>query len=674
MDPVVVALHQKGAESVKSALRDVHDAIVAIDAASVASLAAGQRASKVRISALRTEAALIKKMSGERGGSNSPISRAMGGGLAEKMQRASTGPKLAESAGNGTGIGNLIKAAGAAGAAFAVLKSSIDMTVSALSSFGGYLIADIVKPAFALDKFAVQLENASGGSIKSQEVMDKSRAAQLRWNIDAMDAAQAASKLTDETGNAKVAFDSLNVLGMLAQGYGAEISDLSGLASAMYNSGMKDIQGGLFKQLAQGQIEGGRFTIKDISHLGGGLMEQNSRFSSSMSAENRLSSLGAALQTGGITGKADVSLTNMNSFLKEASSKMRTRHADLFDKSGGIKDLGAVLRAVLIDSKGDSGKLKSAGFSDTSSAFVMQYMGKFQEALAKGASIKDAAEQTLSGFEKMRNATMSEADVKAAATKVMMTSGERMASAQNAIKDKLMGLMPQISTLVNSLSNKAPQIASAAMMLARVFLALAEVLEKLIPETDTRTKRAFAKEKEKFELAEKAGKTGKELDAVDDDIAKVKAEGKDGKRAAELPGLEEKRARLKAQLVQDEAKIAKLDAPEEKEDPAKLIEKMVAAGKSDSYARNIIRGMQEDPTAYDVNSGGQTEDLPQTVKDSLSKYRDEQITRQEETIKGGVKHLDFTETQAGLDALTAALKKAAASGNDANRKSPLTER
>jgi hypothetical protein len=700
VDPITIALAHKGAEDVKTALRGVQDAIVELDRTSVSS---GRRASAARVSSMKKEGSAREKR--ERTENvRREYKRALGGAGGGDVRRASSGPALTSMPGasGGGGLANVIGKAGAAGAAFGVMVSAIDMASSALQEFGGFLISDVVKPSFALEKFAAQLQNSSGGAVKAQTVMDKSRAIQARWNVDAMDAAQSAATLADKTGNMDVAFAAVADNAMLSQGYGAGMGELAELSAAIFNldqkMGKEGLQKAMFTQLAQGQVAGGRFTIKDIAGLGGELVKNASRLTGD--SDSRLASIGAALQTGGITGKADVSMGNLNSFIAEAAVKLKGTSA--VNEKGQVGDLGDAIRQVLIKTGGNAGKLKSMQYSDTSTSFIMQYMNDFQEALKGGATAAEAAARATAVFETMRTAVANEKSVREAANLVMMTSGERYQTAINAIKDKLYSLMPQISALAGSLANKAPQLASAAMLLTRAFIAAGNLLEKLLPETDTRLKRGFEREEKKQKIATESAKLTADIEGIDKSVA----DRKDARRLqsyailgtydAQTAELEASKAAKQAQLTSLGARYAELEQPEPKEEARLLVESMVAAGdakrragvasiggsderKATALARAEDRDRTEAAQLLDDIKAAPNMDIldrarrygPENVS-RISKFRDENLDASEGR---GSDASDSLNTSADkLAAAADALQAAASTSKDANRTTPIGQR
>ncbi|MRG98208.1 hypothetical protein [Polyangium spumosum] len=701
---VRIALTADGIGEVKAALVSVRDLLVQIETQSIKTARA---ASKKRVDIYKAEAEakakIAKAMSDALGGSI-PGTGAPSVGTRVKRASGRDSSALFGNEGAGAfadrltgGLGSLVTKVGLIGGAFAMLSKGISLATAGLEQFGGFLVNDVIKPAFALEKFAVQMENSSAGAIKSQEVMDKSRAVQARWNIDAMEAAQAAASLSDKTGNASLAFDAMEDLAMLSKAYGASLTELADLTSAIYNTDQsmsgKDLQKMLFTQLAQGQIQGGKFTIKEIAGLGGELVKNFAGLAGN--ADVRMASIGAALQSGGVTGKADVSMTNLNSFLVEAGKKLGK---GVLNKEGQIADLGSAIRTALVKSKGNMANLTAMGLSDTSAAFVKQFMGSFQDAIKAGggktdtASLNKAAEEATRTFEGMRKAAMDEGTVREAANKVMRTSGERLESAMNQIKDRLTKLIPQLAPVIQSFANKAPQIASAATTVASALLALASLIEKLIPETDTRTKRKLQKEIAKAKALEEAESTGRQLDDLDKQIEGIKGGSDSGAKMHALPGLLAKREKLAAKLVQQEAALSKAEEPEAAVSREEAIKALAAdkaglkqfvqspiagaakvnqSGTADEQATAIIDYISKQNTGFDFSKW---EGMGAGTRDTLERFRDDTITKQEENVAAGAKKVNWDEFTQSIERAAKNLEKLSDSAGDAARTKPLTER
>ena len=715
MDPVTIALRQEGLNDVKAALRDVQEAIAQLDQFSVRS---AKDASHARVRGLKAEAAERQRLLGDssqkvsrrtsrKQESRDAFRRALGGDSGWSVRRSTSGPTISESSGGASSMMSLVGKAGVAGAAIGVFMTAIDFASDALKQFGGFLISDVIKPQFALEKFATQLENSSNGAVKAQTVIDRSRAIQARWNIDSMEAAQAAATLADKTGDMNVAFGALEDIAMLSKGYGVGTDELSALSAAIFNldqkMGKEGLQKALYTQLAQGQVAGGRFTIKDIAGLGGELVKNASRLTGD--ADVRLASIGAALQTGGITGKADVSMTNVNSFLAEAATKLKGSKA--VNDKGQIADLGLAIREVLMKTGGDAGKLKTLGYSDTSTSFIMQYMTDFQEALKGGAKSADAAARATSTFEQMRTAIADEKSVRAAANNVMQTAAERYETAMNQIKDKLYSLMPQISTLVSSLAGKGPQLANAAMVLAQVFIAAATALEKLIPETDTRTKRMLAKAQKHAALTDQINQNQKDSDDLDKQIAAVPIMSStyDQDVAALRAKRDAKQQHIKDLTAQSEA-LDKSEAVPTVDDLKGMLSgsqdafsslawglamgtlsnhgklgsdprKTLALSKGDDNAVDmLLSGIAASPGTMDFSSRAY-KGFSADQKEALERYRDSLLDKQEQTVAGGAKTgvADaFAKVADKLESAADKLDKAATRTGDVNRDTPIGQR
>jgi len=495
LPPVQIVLTHTGIPEAKAALLSVRDTLVKLEADSIR---ASQIASKKRLDVLKAEMEARKKISKE-------MQSALGGGL-PSTKTASVGsigvkkdtPFLAELQQHSSvakSVGNGLQTLGARAGMLAIgigaLAAGVGLAVEGLKQFGGFLVNDVVKPAFALETFATQLENATFGQIKATDTMAKGRELQVRYNIDAQTAAETIGELADKTGNAKLSFELIDQIAALSKGYGADMQQLAGMAGAFSKQDKSltanDIGAILRTQLKQGAD--GSITLKELAGLGGSYAQNFANMTGTV--DLKAATIGAAMQTGGITGKADVSIGNINSFIKDIGTVAKNQKmTGVLNANGQVADLGEAIRQTLIKSKGNLQTLKGMGMSEPATGFITQYEAKFQEGMTKfNGDLKKAAQYATEDFEKMRTATLSEAETKKAAARVMQTSGEKMEQAFNQIKMRMTEAMPQVKLLVDALASKAPALASAALTLTNVFIAAAETIAKLIPETDTRFKR-----------------------------------------------------------------------------------------------------------------------------------------------------------------------------------------
>lgn len=496
LDPIEIPVVLSGISEVKSALKSLKDELVKLERSSAK---ATEESSKKRIKSYHDEMNELKKLQdqasrkvdsdlGNTFGAGSP----RGGGKRAKARGGSADNGFMDLTGLDKVAGNVKKFAsgvGIAAAGFLALKAGVEVAAEALTQFGSFVLSDVVKPALALETFATQVENASGGQVKAQEIMDKSRALQLKYNVDAQKAAEAMASFADKTGNFKVGTEALDMISSIQKGYGGDLNQMVDMAAALFNKSKEldpntstaDLQQLLLAQLGQGQVEGGKFTFKELANLGGELTRGAGNLSGS--ASKRLTETSALLQAGGITGKADVSMTAVNAFLLEAPKMIKKMGGSKqVNKQGQLVDLGEALEFTLKKSGGNLQKLREKGFTDTSLSLLSQFMPRYQQALKGGKKPEEAAKEALEVFNRIKEATAKEADVKEAASKTMQTTGEKWDTAMNQVKIQLLDIMPEISKFVDEFTQNIPQIADAAKTVAEALVAFAQLVLKLIPE------------------------------------------------------------------------------------------------------------------------------------------------------------------------------------------------
>jgi len=471
MDPITVALQSKGVNEVKAALRGVHEAIEQIDKVSSS---AGKNAFANRLRGIKKE--LGAGQGGSFGGGNNraSMSRVLGGDSSGPLRRASSGPTVGEYAGLasssvGSMIGTVAKF-GAVGGAIAVFTSALDMAGAALSQFGGFLISDVIKPAFALETAAQQLSNSSGGAVSAQDIQDKTRAAALKHNMDPTLLLEAASKMIDLTGDAKTSFDLLDTIGTLSKSRGADAGELADFAATLKNfdpnASAEQISALLMTQLAQG--DKGSVPLKEAARLGGRLTAPAAFLAGN--TDVKMASMGALMQTArkGF-GSTDELATGIGNLINEVSSQKMVGSRKYLNKDGQIGDVASLIGGILKDTGGDAKKIGALGLSDPASKLVKAYPPAFGEA-GKGDKGKEAVEGLIRGFMEASTSLESEKDNE---RKVLQTSGEKWNATIEGIKNKLLDIMPEVEKLVDSLAQKGPDIASALTSIAKALVAAA---------------------------------------------------------------------------------------------------------------------------------------------------------------------------------------------------------
>lgn len=508
MDPVTVALKQVGSDEVKSALRSVQDAITALDNHSANS---AKRSSNDRVQAIKREASERKKSTGSdqaRGGSDSrrqsAFDRALGGNSAGPMRRITSGPTIAEMSGSsGSSLASLAGKAGIAGAAFGLFKGAVDFAADALKQFGGFLISDVIKPAFALETAAVQLENAAGGSIKASEIQEKTRSAALKHNMDPMALFEAASKMIDLTGDAKTSFSLLDTIGTLAKGRGADAGELADFAASLKNfdpnATSEQISGLLMTQLAQG--DKGSVPLKEAARLGGRLTAPAAFLAGN--TDVRMASMGALMQTArkGF-GSTDELATGIGNLINEVSSQKMVGSKKYLNSDGQIGDVASLIGGILSSTGGDAKKIGALGLSDPAAKLVKAYKPAFDEA-GKGEKGKEAVETLIRGF--MEASTSLEAE-KANERKVLQTSGEKWNATIEGLKNKLLDIMPEVQKFVDQFAKIAPQFGGALLTLAKLMIKVANYLAGLIGETAVDENTATGESRGEYKINPETGK------------------------------------------------------------------------------------------------------------------------------------------------------------------------
>lgn len=489
MDPITVALQQQGADEVKAALRSVQDAIVALDSFSASS---ARRAGRDRVRAVREEAQERRRVAGSSNASSqaqkdvrTAFRRALGDTGGASVRRASAGPSIADMSGGASSLTSLIGKAGAAGAAFAIFKGAIDFAADALKQFGGFLISDVIKPAFALETAAVQLENAAGGQIKAADIEAQTRAAGLKHNMDPMALFEAAGKMIDLTGDAKTSFALLDTVGTLAKGRGADAGELAEFAASLKNfdpnASAEQINKLLLTQLAQG--DQGSVPLKEAARLGGRLTAPAAFLAGN--TDVRMASMGALLQSGrkGF-GSTDELMTGIGNLINEVSSQKMIGSKKYLNADGQIGDVASLIGGILKDTGGDAKKIGALGLSDPAAKLVKAYLPKFAEA-GKGDKGKEAVESLIRGFMEASTSLDREKDNE---RKVLQTSGEKWSATIEGLKDKLLDIMPEVEKLVDSLAQKGPEIATAVTSIAKALVALAAWINDWFGDNDASQK------------------------------------------------------------------------------------------------------------------------------------------------------------------------------------------
>lgn len=499
MDPVTVALKQQGVSEVRAALRSVQDAITALDSHAANS---AKRSGRDRVQSIKAEASERRKSSGN-GGSNAQrqtaFTRALGGNSSSAMRRASSGPTVGEYAGlASSSVGSLMGTVakfGAVGGAIALFKSSIDLAGAALTQFGGFLISDVIKPAFALETQAQQLENSTGGKFKKDDVVSTSRAQGLRHNVSPEAALESVKKLIDEGfgGDIEAAKAVNDAVLTISKSRGIDPRALAGFAASIKGTfktaSAETVSKLLATQIAQG--DEGSVTIEQLSQLGGRIVAPASLLAGD--DDSRLAQVGALMQaTRSGFGSADENATGVGNLINHFATTTDALQKKMFQvqegkDKGKVLDLGNVMANIYKLTGGDPSKVVSKlkiGASSPEMKAILSQLETYKSA-GGGKAGEEAVASNIKGFQEMSSSLEAERDGE---RKVLQTSGEKWSAAIEGIKNKMLDIMPEVQKLVDSLSQKGPAIASAVTSIAKALVALAAWINDWFGDNDAAQK------------------------------------------------------------------------------------------------------------------------------------------------------------------------------------------
>lgn len=498
MDPITVALQQQGADEVKAALRSVQDAIVALDSFAASS---ARRAGRDRVRAVREEAQERRRLASSGKGSSqasndvrAAFKRALGDAGGASVKRASSGPSIGEYAGlASSGMGSLmgtIGKFGAVGGAIALFKSGIDLATTALEQFGGFLISDVIKPAFALETAAQQLENSTGGKFKTADAISESRAQGLRHNVSADDALASIKKLIDEGfgGDIEGAKKVNDAVLTISKSRGIDAIALAKFAASIKGTfktaKAESISRLLATQIAQG--DEGSVTIEQLSALGGRIVAPAAFLAGT--DDSRLAQIGAVMQaTKSGFGSADELATGVSNLITHFATTGDQLQKELFqvqDKGkdkGKVADLGTVIANVYRLTGGDASKMTSQlGIGATSPEMkaILSQKEIYTQAGGGEAGAKAIADN-IDAFQQMTSTLETEREGE---RKVLQTSGEKWTATIEGLKNKLLDVMPEVQKFVDQFAKIAPQFGGALVTLAKIMIKVANYLAGLFGE------------------------------------------------------------------------------------------------------------------------------------------------------------------------------------------------
>ena len=489
-DPVVIPLRVEGRAEVLEALRGVRAIYEELERVTVAS---SERASQKRLAILRAEAregrSILKGLdASERFGSS--VGRPPSG-VPAALGRGGAGEFLTSQFSGLNNLSDAVKKAGAIGVGILAFKTGIDLATDALKQFSGFVLADVVKPALALETRAMQVANASGGRLDAGEVVGKSRAIGLANNMNPEALVDAAGIFQDATGESKMSFEILDTLATLGKGRGFDVKQLSKMAGSLYQKGMTtdELSKLILMQTAQGDI--GSIPLGELARLGGKVTAPAASFAGDYST--RIAMSGALLNASrrGF-GSTDAAATGLDAFVKDSLKfgKQYSPGGIIRDASGveQIADPAKLIADIFRQTSGNVSTLKGAGFSDPAVKLIGSFQERFAETFSKsregGSSESSAREQAAKSVEDFiktfvtANTTLEEESKKRDA--VRQTTGEKWEAAMAKVKDKLLSIMPDVAKFVDAFAGRSDEIARALGAFAKAIIWAGDTLMDII--------------------------------------------------------------------------------------------------------------------------------------------------------------------------------------------------
>ena len=495
--PVTIALRATGVSQTLSGLRDIRTAMLDIAKldAKLGKLTVGSGSgaaptkgdASARIEALKVEVKLTEELARARVAAGRSTGRGGGGAGAGGVPGAPRRPSRNAITDR---FGDIVKA----GSVLMALKGAVDFATSSLKQFGGFIIADVIRPALAMKTRSVQIANASGGNISADDVERRSRGIGIRNNMDQGAVMDAAGILQDATGDSKMSFEMMDTIATISKSRGADPKELAALAGAMHVQGMKapELSNLLLTQLAQG--DAGSVTLAQQAKLGGRMPAMAAGLAGDYAT--RMASVGSLLQTGkkGF-GSVDEAATGLQQFLTESathgksfSARSMVRGADGTDK---VANASTLLEDIYLKTHGNAAAIKAAGYSDVSARFAgaykETYSSAFNESKSHGEtdaqSQKDGALAVKLFAESLTTANTTIGAEEAKRNEVMATGGEVFESAMARFKEKLLGVMPAVDKLINvfsdTLTTSGDDIAGAVGVVVEAFILVAQGAQAL---------------------------------------------------------------------------------------------------------------------------------------------------------------------------------------------------
>ena len=369
-----------------------------------------------------------------------------------------------------------------------VAQSAIGLVGTAMSLGGGFSVADALHTRMSAQGMAADIANNGYMPYKGQkaenmvkrssaEVLQTATTAGTQYGFDQEATLKGLDAFVSKTGDLDMGQKSLKQLAELARATGSNFEDLSNAAAEVFNSDTNQSADQLMKTM-RGLAGQGQVGAVDMKNLAGGaaaITAGAGRFGGNK-AEN-INVLGAIAQEAKARGgakTADQALNSVSSFSNVFSKNARLNAFNdmgvkLRDKDANLLSPQEIIKSSIVaaDKKGgpkDFDRNMGKMFMDVNARRATMGFEQIYKEAGRGESGEKAIDKE---FERLKEATMTEAQVKDAAAQRMAEVDMQFTKAILEMKESVTkNLMPALTPLIPAFEKLTPLLGEAAKAFA----------------------------------------------------------------------------------------------------------------------------------------------------------------------------------------------------------------
>ena len=394
--------------------------------------------------------------------------------------------------GSGSGIRGMSSSFSLANLAVLALSSAFHYAVSAVRTFGHFVLNDFIKPQLKADTQYVQLANRSVGQLSVADAKKAAKINEIAYNMTQEESIKVMGAFMAHggEGSGKLTPQALKFVSMIAKGTGADAETVANTLGGLRLPGesFEETQAKYLSAQKLGQL--GNVPLEELAGKSKALKSISTR----LTGDNgeKFATANAMLQIIDPQMKSPAqAVFSIDALISSITSKKGHPHfKEAISNVGGVQSVDLAKAIEIMLRKGSSKEnLQALGINTKQGQRAIEGLNplyeKFvKEDMAKGMSLKEAeseaAKQVVHRLKELSDIHGELADAEKKASDAMNTSGEKVSSVWHNVVSQLNTpeMKEKIDHFVNVFVSNSDKMANAAELFTNTMISFAESLQK----------------------------------------------------------------------------------------------------------------------------------------------------------------------------------------------------